>query len=791
MRIRHAFALTVAAFAWLGTLGAGPRPAHADASVGVVPSVVGKSRAEAVAALSAEGYLVGIYEIAGSPPDTVAAQTPDADTALPRGGIVSIDVRRATAESTPAPKAVGLTTAAAVAAFGRLYDLRFESAAGPASEKGKIVTQTPAEGQPLALRGSLTLRYVSDPSLPALVALPDVTGLTATQAVEALGAVGLHGQIVAAQVPGAPVDLVIGELPLPGSEVPRESDVRVVVTVAVEGGATPPSVSPIVPNLIGLSESAAKDALDGAGLDSTVEYVAGDVSQAFLVVEQNPAAGGTAPAGTAVMMRVVKYVAPPPSASGVAMPSLIGLTAWQAEDVLTSLGLRGYPILVDNPSVTPLHVFAQQYAVGALVPQGTSVTYRVSRPAPPSSSATVPNLFQRSVASAVAACAMAGLSLTVVEVPTNAYPAWRIFSQSRSAYTVVPAGTVVVARVAKPSGGVGSVTVPDLTGQSAAQATATLAALGLSAHMIDVFAPGKPPLKVYDQTPGAGASVAIGTLVHAKVAKLSSGWTTVPDLFGMTKAQAIAALSVAGLSGNPQDVAAPSKPIGKVFFQNSSAGTARPVGWTVTFHVAKAAVVPVPYLIGMTESAAAGALSAVGLDWKRSYKPAPPSKPAGIVFEQAILAGALVVPGTQVEFFLPGGALPPAVALVPNVVGKTKAAAILLLTGFGFVPQPVEIVGPPPYGIALNQLPAANTGATVGSVVKFNVTKSAIALVAVPNLIGLTGPQANAALAAAGLGSNGTVDLNVYKPLHKVYSQNYVQGTLVPPGTVVKWKRNP
>lgn len=758
--------------------------------VAPVPDVVGRSRGDAIAALTAEGFLVGVYEIAGDPPDTVASQVPGANTALPRGGIVCLDVRRKEADPTPAPRAIGLSTSAAVAAFGRLYDLRFEAAAGPASERGKILSQAPAEGQPLALRGAWTLRYVPDPSLSPVVAVPDTSGLSAAQAVEALALVGLNGQIVETAIPGAPLDLVIGQVPLPGSEVARETAVRVVVTVAAEGAAGTVGTPP-VPNVVGLSESAAKAALDEAGFDSTVEYVPGDASQAFLVVQQTPAAYVEAPEGTPVALRVVKFTAPPPGPTGVAMPELIGLSAWQAEDLLASLGLRANPILMDNPSVPELRVFAQQLSVGSLVPSGSSVTYRVSRPRPQVMQVVVPDFFGRSAGASVALAAQAGVTLTLVEIETNAHPAWRVFSQSVPAYLQVQPGTVVIARVARPAPGGTTVIVPELTGKTSAQAMAMLAAAGLSANLIDVVAPGQPPLKVFAQHPASGAQVPAGTLVQAKVAKLSFGWKSVPMLVGMTKAQAVAAVLAAGLQPDPDDVVAIGKPVGKVFAQNPLSGALKPAGSTVNFKVAKPALVVVPQLFGKTQAEAQAALAAVGLDGLAVHQIAP-GKPFGKVFDQHPNSGALVQNGSQVKYFVAGGVLPPAVAMVPPLVGLTKAQAIAKLSSFGFVADADEVIafGKPP-GLVYAQSPAANTGAAVGTVVQFKVAKAPILTVQVPNLIGLTPAQANATLAAKGLGSSGTISFKFGKPLNVIYSQSVSPNVVVPKGTVISWKSNP
>src|SRR5207237_1158286 len=83
-------------------LPAAGRGGRADA-LRPVPDVLGRARADAVAAVSAQGFLVAVYEVSGSPPDTVAAETPTAGTALPRGATVILDVRRADHDTAPAP----------------------------------------------------------------------------------------------------------------------------------------------------------------------------------------------------------------------------------------------------------------------------------------------------------------------------------------------------------------------------------------------------------------------------------------------------------------------------------------------------------------------------------------------------------------------------------------------------------------------------------------------------------------------------------------------------------------
>jgi beta-lactam-binding protein with PASTA domain len=154
---------------------------------------------------------------------------------------VLVQVRRKTSEPTSAPKATGLPIADAVNALGRLYVLELVPVGGPPAERGRIVEQTPALGQPIALRGTLTLKFVPDPTLPATVSAPSVAGLSTSQAIDAMSAAGLQARVVETSVPGAPVDLCVGQVPLPGTELPRDGRGWLVVTVAVPDAPPPPT----------------------------------------------------------------------------------------------------------------------------------------------------------------------------------------------------------------------------------------------------------------------------------------------------------------------------------------------------------------------------------------------------------------------------------------------------------------------------------------------------------------------------------------------------------------------
>ena len=209
-----------------------------------------------------------------------------------------------------------------------------------------------------------------------------------------------------------------------------------------------------------MTEASARDALDAVGLSATIEWVEGDAADAFLVSDETPVAGTLVDAGTAVVLKIVKYVppgapsgtppTPPPGATKVLMPNLIGLTSTQADELLVSLNLNGNPVFVSNGSVAPLRVFSQQIVPGDVVDVGTWATYRVSLPPPPPAPIPVPNFYGKTKAQALGLAFVAGLDLHPLFASAPTKPAYRVYSQSVAAYAIVPIGTSITVWIAEP-----------------------------------------------------------------------------------------------------------------------------------------------------------------------------------------------------------------------------------------------------------------------------------------------------------------------------------------------------
>lgn len=787
------FSLLLVGFA----AGWGPSPlAFADAEIAPVPDVVGKAAADAKAAVSGAGFLPALFEVAGTPAGTVARQSPAAGAAHAVGSPVILEVRRAEATPTKAPNAVGLTPGEASSAFGSLYVLELVPRTGPgapAGPVGKVVDQTPKMGASIDLRGTLVLGFVPDPSLAPRVAVPDATGLSAAEAIQAMATAGLHARVAQAVVPGAPADLVVGQSPLPGTEADRYSTVDVIATVAAAESPSPPGGALVaVPSAIGMTESSARATLSDAGLAAAVEWVDGEAASAFLVQSQDPAEGTTVAPGTTVRLRIVKYappeVPPPtPGTSKVGVPSLIGMTGSQAEEVLASLNLLANPIVESNPSVPALRVFAQQITPGTWVDPGTWISYRVSAPAPPTFPVPVPNFYGKSRATAVLLAWLAGLPLDVLYVSDPTKPPHRVFSQSVAAYTVVPVGTHVTVWISTHPGGPALVAVPNLKGKTKGQATTALAAAGLSGVAHEVLSPSNPPLRVFAQAPAAGAMAPAGSTVVFEVARLGPFSRTVPNLIGKTQAEAVAALAALSFGASVTEEFAPGKPVGRVFSQVPSAGSLRLVGTIVALKVAKlpAGMKPVPNVLGQTKADAIALLAANGFAADPDDVFAP-GKPLGRVFDQTPAGGSSAPAGSTVHFKVAKGFV--VFATVPNLFGKTQADAEAALAAAGLAAH-VDLVFSPgkPIGRVFSQDPPAGAHVVPGTTVRMSVARLFGLVRSVPSLVGLTKAQAIAAVEAVGLVADPSDKVCLTCPVGRVMDQTPVAGTLVSSGSVVSF----
>jgi serine/threonine-protein kinase len=92
----------------------------------------------------------------------------------------------------------------------------------------------------------------------------------------------------------------------------------------------------------------------------------------------------------------------------------------------------------------------------------------------------------------------------------------------------------------------------------------------------------------------------------------------------------------------------------------------------------------------------------------------------GIVIDQVPSAGVTAQSGATVTIHVSTG---PATASVPNLVGRTQAAAVNALTSAGFLTQVILQTGGGTSGVVVDQSPASGATAAKGSTVAITVVR--------------------------------------------------------------------
>ena len=274
-----------------------------------------------------------------------------------------------------------------------------------------------------------------------------------------------------------------------------------------------------------------------------------------------------------------------------------------------------------------------------------------------------------------------------------------------------------------------TVNVPDVTGLTQSAADAALAAAGLVKGTVteehsDTVAQGA----VIRQTPAADTAVDPGASVNLTVSLGPAAvMVSVPDVTGLTQTAAQTALTAAGLTtgtvttAHSADVAADA-----VIHQTPAAGTSVEAGSAVNLVVSlgpEAAVVSVPDVTGMTESAAETALTAVNLVKGGVTEEHSDTVAVDAVIRQSPAAGTSVAEGSAVNLVVSLGPAPASVN-VPDVTGMTESAAEAALTAVNLVKGSVaeEHSDTVAKDAVIRQTPAAGTSVAEGSAVDLVVS---------------------------------------------------------------------
>lgn len=596
----------------------------------VVPNLVGKVLSAAQAMLDPLSLGVGAITLQESEDaaDTVVSQFPAEGARVAVG--IGVDLTLTSPITVVVPDLTGLTRSRAIevlATIGLVLDelpLFEQSAALP----GTIVHQNPVAGARLA-RAS---RVIVVQAEPRTTVVPDVKGMELEGAQTELARARLRlTQEPAAEENGeVSPGVIVAQTPAAGGTT--EVDTIVQVTVSA-----PPTVS--VPNLDGLDADAAGKALAEAGLAFGGLTQAASDTPVGLVFQQTPGAGLRVTGGSTVDIVLAIPLA-------MVTPGVIGLTFEKAKEALDHVGL----VLGDKPtrrtSNLPTNtIIEQDPPVGA--PTGKGAILRVVLA--DAVMLLMPKLAGRLLDEAREL--IKGASLKLVEPPQEVdepdVKVGTVLAQVPEEGSRIAEGTEVTLTVSAPR-----VNVPNLNNLTQVQALPILQEFDL---LLDAEITQKGTTnteldgRIAEQTPAANARVAPGSRV--KIVLWQVERVIVPNVVGMTHADAAAELKRAGLAQDAQLTKATDKAsdVGRVAAQFPKANERVLRGQLVQLTLWVAQLVKVPGVLGMKSEDARQTLARVGLELVRSNQLVDNVQQQDVVLSQQPEAGAQLEPGGVVN----------------------------------------------------------------------------------------------------------------------------------------------
>ncbi len=367
--------LAVIVFAARQTIAGGAR----------VPDVTGKSTADAVTALHAQGIddvQIKPHEDPTVPAGLIAATDPVKGAPISPGATVTLFV-------STGPPLEGLPNVTGLdpkSATQLLTQKGFTVRLGPAVhtdsvQKGLIAKTNPPAGSKIALHGRIVLFPSGGPNA---IGVPNVVNLSDADARAQLKRAGLTMR-VSQIIPNVniPPQTVMDQEPGGGSQAAPGSE------VVVEESGGPNAVT--VPSVVGGTVQDARNALAQAGLTvGTVAQVADASTTPGTVVSQNPQAGSQTGAGGAVDLYVAvspaSSTATPAAASPTPqqlppIPDVVGMTVDDAKAALAKAGYSVGTVTVQPGSPPDAKVVSTSPAPGATTaPGSTSVDLVVGSP---------------------------------------------------------------------------------------------------------------------------------------------------------------------------------------------------------------------------------------------------------------------------------------------------------------------------------------------------------------------------------------------------------------------------
>ena len=408
-----------------------------------------------------------------------------------------------------------------------------------------------------------------------------------------------------------------------------------------------------VPDVTGQTQTNAEQAITNADLDvGNVTQQNDDTIPAGDVISQDPSAGTQVAAGSLIDL----VVSLGPAVVTVSVPNVVGESQVDAQQTLLAADLTVGLVTQQNDATVPAgNVISQNPIGGTEVEIESSVDLVVSL-GPAIVTVSVPDVTGQPQAGAEQALLDVGLTVgTVTEIDDDAVPAGDVIDQDPAAGSVVDEGSSVNLLV---SSGPGAISVPDVVGETQAQAQSILDATGFvfAINTEQAFSNSVASGLVISQDPSAGTLIPVTEPAINLLVSLGAS-VTVPDVVNTTQVDAQSALTSVGLNvGNVSEQADDTVPAGNVISQDPVAGSEVAAGTLVDLVVSTGVqTVTVPDVVNQAEAQAQSAIEAAGLVVGNSTTEPSATVAQGDVISQDPAAGEEAPTGSAVNLVVSSG----------------------------------------------------------------------------------------------------------------------------------------
>jgi len=459
-----------------------------------------------------------------------------------------------------------------------------------------MATQPNQYGPPMVASGSRAVVVVSagpHPTPPrAFVQLPDLLGEKQGEALGSLQEVGLSAQVFNDYSDSVKRGDVIGQLPAPGASTPAGTEAVLLVS---SGPPPAPTTLVALPEVVGMTEQEAVSALQQAGLSPQVVREYSPSAAEGTVIAQLPSRQSLAAvpaksnmwmvwaaiAAAVLILAALAFFFLQGTSDTVIVPDVTGLPQAEAVAAIEEAGLEAKVTEAEDPGDAEAGtVVEQDPPAGTEVPEGSEEEIKV---APGAQLIEVPDVRRMNQADATKALQDAGLGVAVTRAANSTIDKGLVAEQSPSAGQEVPEGTTVGIVISE-GPAVENVDVPDVVGMTRADATNELTDAGLKVVVAENASADVAKDVVITQLPAGGDSVAPGTSIGIVVSTgpaPTPDQVDVPDVIGLTLAEAQQVISDAELEAIPVPSTDSGKPANEVVAQTPPGGTQTQKGSSV------------------------------------------------------------------------------------------------------------------------------------------------------------------------------------------------------------------